>query len=283
MPNPLSESTVEQAALAWLEDLGYQILSGPDVAPDEPTAERESYGQVVLERRLREALQRPNPQMPSETLEEAFRKLTRPDSPSLVGNNHALHRMLVEGIGVEVERVDGSRGHEPVWAVDIQEPENNEFLAVNQFTVVEDTHERRPDVVLFVNGLPLAVIELKNPADQDADIRKAGRRGEKLGLTDDEVAFYDALEVNDRAVAVLGDGTLRLIAQELVTAVRNSVTIDWTVRENVRAQMRVIIKRILRRYGYPPDKQARATELVLEQAAALCEHWTTQDVSPPSP
>jgi len=84
-------------------------------------------------------------------------------------------------------------------------------------------------------------------------------------------------------VAVLGDETLRLIAQELVTAVRNSVTIDWTVRENVRAQMRVIIKRILRRYGYPPDKQARATELVLEQAAALCEHWTTQDVSPPSP
>jgi len=107
------------------------------------------------------------------------------------------------------------------------------------------------------------------------DIREAGKRGEELGLTEDEVAFYDALEVNDSAVAVLGDETLRLIAQELVRAVRNSVTIDWTVRENVRAQMRVIIKRILRRYGYPPDKQARATELVLEQAEVLCKDWAT--------
>jgi type I restriction enzyme R subunit len=106
------------------------------------------------------------------------------------------------------------------------------------------------------------------------DLREANQRGEKLGLTDDEVAFYDALEVNDSAVAVLGDETLRLIAQELVKAVRNSITIDWTVRENVRAQMRVIIKRILRKYGYPPDKQARATELVLEQAEVICKDWT---------
>jgi len=108
------------------------------------------------------------------------------------------------------------------------------------------------------------------------DLREANQRGEKLGLTDDEVAFYDALEVNDSAVAVLGDETLRLIAQELVKAVRNSITIDWTVRENVRAQMRVIIKRILRKYGYPPDKQARATELVLEQAEVLCNEWTEE-------
>ncbi|MEA3365357.1 MAG: DUF3387 domain-containing protein, partial [Candidatus Hydrogenedentes bacterium] len=106
------------------------------------------------------------------------------------------------------------------------------------------------------------------------DMREAAKRGEKLGLTEDEVAFYDALEVNDSAVAILGDDTLRGIAQELVKAVRNSVTIDWTVRENVRAQMRVIIKRILRKYGYPPDKQARATELVLEQAEVICRDYT---------
>jgi type I restriction enzyme R subunit len=106
------------------------------------------------------------------------------------------------------------------------------------------------------------------------ELREADRRGDELGLTQDEIAFYDALEVNDSAVQVLGDATLRIIAQELVKAVRNSVTIDWTVRENVRAQMRVLIKRILRRYGYPPDKQARATELVLEQAEVLCKDWT---------
>jgi len=107
------------------------------------------------------------------------------------------------------------------------------------------------------------------------EMREAARRGEELGLTEDEVAFYDALEVNDSAVSVLGDETLRLIAQELVKSVRSSITIDWTVRENVRAQMRVIIKRILRKYGYPPDRQARATDLVLEQAEVLCKDWST--------
>ena len=105
------------------------------------------------------------------------------------------------------------------------------------------------------------------------DLREAERRGEHLGLTEDEVAFYDALEVNDSAVKVLGDETLKIIAQELLRTVRSNVTIDWTVRENVRAQMRVMIKRILRRYGYPPDKQAHATELVLEQAEVLCRDW----------
>jgi type I restriction enzyme R subunit len=105
------------------------------------------------------------------------------------------------------------------------------------------------------------------------EMREAANRGEKLGLTEDEIAFYDALEVNDSAVQVLGDATLRAIAQELLRTVRANVTIDWTVRENVRAQMRVMIKRILRRYGYPPDKQARATELVLEQAEVICRDW----------
>ena len=107
------------------------------------------------------------------------------------------------------------------------------------------------------------------------EMREAEQRGEQLGLTEDEVAFYDALEVNDSAVKVLGDETLRLIAQELVRAVRNNVTIDWTVRENVRADPRVLIKRILRKYGYPPDKQEKATETVLEQAEVLCKDWAS--------
>jgi type I restriction enzyme R subunit len=105
------------------------------------------------------------------------------------------------------------------------------------------------------------------------EMRAAGERGEKLGLNDDELAFYDALETNDSAVSVLGDVTLRTIAQELVKSVRANVTIDWTVRENVRAQLRVLVKRILRKYGYPPDKEARATQLVLEQAEALSQEW----------
>jgi type I restriction enzyme R subunit len=105
------------------------------------------------------------------------------------------------------------------------------------------------------------------------DMRAANARGEKLGLTDEELAFYDALEVNDSAVKVLGEPTLMKIARELVDAVRKNVTIDWTVRENVRAQLRVIVKRILRKYGYPPDKQEKATQTVLEQAEVLSAEW----------
>jgi type I restriction enzyme R subunit len=105
------------------------------------------------------------------------------------------------------------------------------------------------------------------------DMREAGARGEKLKLTEDEVAFYDALETNDSAVKVLGDETLRTIARELADTVRKNVKIDWTVRENIRAQLRVLVKRILRKYGYPPDKQEKATQTVLEQAEVLSEAW----------
>ena len=107
------------------------------------------------------------------------------------------------------------------------------------------------------------------------DVREAGRRGEDLGLNDDELAFYDALETNDSAVKVLGDETLRGIARELVESVRNNVTIDWTMRENVRAKLRVLVKRILRKHGYPPDKQEKATQTVLEQAEVLSAGWAT--------
>src|SRR6185437_722609 len=105
------------------------------------------------------------------------------------------------------------------------------------------------------------------------DMNAAQKRGEDLGLNDDEMAFYDALEVNDNAVKVLGDDTLRKIARELVVAVKNNLTIDWTMKENVRANLRVIVKRLLRKYGYPPDKQERATQTVLQQAEHLCRDW----------
>ena len=168
-----TESVVEQAALAWLEALGYGIAYGPEIGCGQPGAERADWGQVVLEDRLRQALARLNPQVPASALGEAFRKLTRPDSPSLVGGNHAMHRLLVEGVPVEYPRPDGTLGGDLVRVIDFDNPASNDFLAVNQFTVVENKHERRPDVVLFVNGLPLAVIELKNPADEDATLWNA--------------------------------------------------------------------------------------------------------------
>jgi type I restriction enzyme R subunit len=166
MVAPFTESIVEQASLEWLEALGYGVAHGPELIG----TERPDYGQVVLERRLRQALQRLNPKAPASAIEDAFRKLTRPDSPSLVAGNHAMHRLLVEGVPVEYPRADGTLGGDIVRVIDFDDPTNNDFLAVNQFTVVENKHERRPDVVLFVNGLPLAVVELKNAADEDATI-----------------------------------------------------------------------------------------------------------------
>lgn len=165
-----TESVIEQAALEWLEGLGYKILPGLDIAPGGAAAERKNYDQVILENRLHQALQRLNPAVPQDALEEAFRKLTLQESPSLIANNHAVHRYFIEGVPVEYERADGSIGGDLVRVLDYDEPENNEFLAVNQFTVVENQHERRPDVVLFINGLPMAVMELKNAATENATI-----------------------------------------------------------------------------------------------------------------
>ncbi|MGH8703073.1 MAG: type I restriction endonuclease subunit R, partial [Burkholderiales bacterium] len=170
-----TESIVEEAALAWLEALGYTVLHGPDIAAGQPGAERSdpNYRDVVLERRLRQALAGLNPDLPPEALEDAYRKLTRVDAPSLVEKNRAVHRMLVDGIDVEYRRKDGSIAGGKVWPIDFEGPANNDWLAVNQFTVSEGQHTRRPDVVLFVNGLPLAVIELKNSADENATVWSA--------------------------------------------------------------------------------------------------------------
>ena len=119
----------------------------------------------------------------------------------------------------------------------------------------------------------VSLIEFLSKVGLAKEMRAANLRGEQLGLKEEELAFYDALETNDSAVQVLGEPTLKTIARELVAAVRKNVTIDWTVRENVRAGLRVIVKRILRKYGYPPDKQQKATQTVLEQAEVLSEGW----------
>jgi type I restriction enzyme R subunit len=168
-----SESVVEQAALAWFEALGYRVIGAPTIAPGEPGEERRAYSDVVLEGRLREALARLNPNVSAEGREEAFRKLTRISSPSLVDANHELHHYLVNGVTVEYLRADGSIGYDPVRVVEFDEPENNDWLVVNQLTITEGGHKRRPDVVVFLNGLPIAVVELKNAASENATIWSA--------------------------------------------------------------------------------------------------------------
>ena len=154
--NTIYESDIEETSLDWLADLGYTVLHGPDIAPDTPDAERSSYKEVILTRRLRDAVARLNPEIPTEAQQEAIRKVLNPDSHTLVQNNRTFHQMLVDGIEVEYRQLDGTIRGERVRFVDFDTPENNDWLAVNQFTVVE-TSERRPDIVLFINGLPLAV------------------------------------------------------------------------------------------------------------------------------
>ncbi len=166
------EDHVEQAAIRWFERQGYRHLHGPTIAPDEPAAERSSYADVILAERLRRALERLNPRLPTEVRDEAFRRLTRPESASLEESNRAFRRHLTRGVTVEVRTGGETRG-EQVWAVDFDDPEGNDFVVVNQLTVVEAGHNRRPDLVVYVNGLPLAVIELKNPADEKATLRHA--------------------------------------------------------------------------------------------------------------
>ena len=165
-----NESIVEDAAVEWFRGLGYSFAHGPELAPGEPAAERASFGDVVLVGRLREAIARINPAVPPEAREEALRKVLRPETTSLTGNNRAFHRMLRDGVEVEYQRPDGSLAGDRVRLVEFTDAGQNDWLVVNQFAVVEGQHHRRPDLVVFINGLPLAVIELKNAADEDATI-----------------------------------------------------------------------------------------------------------------
>jgi type I restriction enzyme R subunit len=168
-----TESVVEQAALAWLESIGWTIAGGAETAPGEAGAERVSYADVILAGRLREALQRLNTALPADAIEEAFRKVTRPEGTDLIQQNRALHRLIVDGVTVEYRTPEGAIRGAQVCVIDFDHPKRNDFRAVNQFSVTENKATRRPDIVLFVNGLPLAVIELKNAAGENATVWSA--------------------------------------------------------------------------------------------------------------
>ena len=155
-----NESVVEDAALTWFEELGYAIGHGPHMAPGEPASERNSFSDVVLVARLRQAIWRLNPEVPEEAREEAVRKALRIGTPSLTQTNRTFHAMLRDGMPVEYKREDASIAGDFVQLIDFEDVTANDWLAVNQFTVVEGQNNRRPDIVVFVNGLPLAVVEL---------------------------------------------------------------------------------------------------------------------------
>ncbi|KXB07065.1 DEAD/DEAH box helicase [candidate division MSBL1 archaeon SCGC-AAA382A20] len=172
----VTESEVEHVAHGWFADLGYNIAYGPDISPGGDSPERESHDQVVLRSRLESAVRRLNPDLPSDAIDEAVRKVCRTESPNLIENNRRFHTMITDGVDVEYHDKEGNIKNDKAWLINREAPEENDWLAVNQFTVVQGQNERRPDIVLFLNGLPLGVIELKNPADENATVKSAFRQ-----------------------------------------------------------------------------------------------------------
>ena len=164
----ITESVVEEAALDWFRALQSNVINGSEIAPDRPGAERSKYDEVVLIGRLKNITDKINPKIPPNAKEEAINKILRTESQNLFENNHAFHKMLTDGIDVEFSVDDGIK-HDKVWVIDFQNPNNNDWLVVNQFTVVENAN-RRPDLVVFINGIPIALIELKNVADEKTSI-----------------------------------------------------------------------------------------------------------------
>ncbi|MDA8422419.1 MAG: type I restriction endonuclease subunit R, partial [Nitrospiraceae bacterium] len=200
----LNENDLEQTVLSWMKGLGFTCLCGPDIAPGELLAERAEFGEVVLRRRLTDALIHLNPSLDPSAIDEAIRKLLHPSHVSLVRNNHTIHNYLINGVPIDITRPDGGHGV-MVRVIDFDSPGNNDWLAVNQFAVTEGKTNRRPDIVIFVNGLPLGVIELKNPADENATIWSAFNQLQTYKQQIPSLFLYNAaLIISDGLEARLG-------------------------------------------------------------------------------
>ncbi|UGA37637.1 hypothetical protein JOS77_27305 [Chromobacterium haemolyticum] len=195
----MTEDQLEQETLGWLEDVGYTRLFGPDLAPEGPDCERADYRQVLLLERLRSAIARLNPGIPLAAREDALRQVQELGIPALLSANRRFHQLLVGGVPVEVQK-DGETRGDFVRLIDWANPSANEWLAVNQFAIKGPRHSRRPDIILFVNGLPLALLELKNPADENADIWKAY---EQIQTYNEQIP--DVFQYNE--ILVIADGS----------------------------------------------------------------------------
>lgn len=211
MSTVFNESSVETAALSYFSDMGYQTIHGTQIAPDEPHAERLSYADVVLVGRLRDAIAKINPGIPQQALDEAVDKTVLTESPSFIENNRRFHKLLVDGVEVEYRDTDGNTVHDIVNLVDFDNPENNDWLALNQYTVIEGNHNRRPDVVIFINGLPLAIMELKNPASPNATLKNA----------------YNQLQTYKKQIPNLFTFNEHVVISDGIQARAGTLTADW--------------------------------------------------------
>lgn len=187
----ISEDHIEQIIIQEFIDLGYSYVNGADISPEGTSQERD-YNEVVLKNRLITSISKINPNVPYEAKEEAVKKVLRTDSPNLFQNNYQVHKYLTDGVDVEYRKGDRIVG-DKVWLIDYETPTNNEFLVVNQFTIIENNVNKRPDLILFVNGLPLVVIELKNAVDENATIHSAFNQLQTYKQTIPSLFLYNAL------------------------------------------------------------------------------------------
>lgn len=192
--NRITENAIEQLTIERLEQLGYSYIYAPNIAPDSSAPERDSFEQVILRGRLEKAVRRINHTIPIDAQNEAIKEIQRIASPELLANNESFHRFLTEGVSVS-KRIDGDDRGDRVWLIDFKHPENNEFVVANQFTIVENGNNKRPDIILFVNGLPLVVIELKNAADENATIQSAFRQIETYKSIIPSLFTYNGLVI----------------------------------------------------------------------------------------
>ncbi|MDI6879233.1 MAG: type I restriction endonuclease subunit R [Desulfitobacteriaceae bacterium] len=200
MKNNFCESHLEEATLEWFEELGYEVVFAPDIAPEGEYPEREDYSEVILSERLKEALIRINPKLPSDAIEEAFRQIIIPKSPSLLMNNKSFQKMITDGIDVQVKQPDASYKTEKAYVIDFEKPLNNEFMVTNQFTIIEHGVEKRPDEIAFVNGIPLVVIELKSASDENVDITDAYNQLQTYKMTIPSLFIYNSFMVTSDGI-----------------------------------------------------------------------------------
>lgn len=239
--NSISENEIEQIAISYLQNMDYTHVLGTSISPDGEHPERQ-YNEVVLVTRLRDAIDKLNPTITQDAKEDALKKVLRTDSPNAIANNETFHKYLTEGVDVEVRTSDGIRG-EKVYIVDFAQPERNEFLVVNQFTIIEGNYNKRPDIILFINGLPLIVIELKNATDENATVKTA----------------FSQLQTYKQAIPSLFTYNELLIVSDGWDALCGTVTSDWgrfmnwktkdgrTTADTLQPQMEVMFSGMLNR------------------------------------
>ena len=194
MNHKLTESIIENFAIELFQRLGYEYVYAPDIAPDSENPVRSSFEEVILTERLTKAVRRINVSLPADAVDEAIKTVLRIASPDTLANNEQFHRLLTEGVPVTIHKEGTERG-ERVWLIDFEYPELNDFVVANQYTIIENGHNKRPDVILFVNGLPLVVIELKNAADTNATIQSAHPQIETYKQAIPSLFTYNSLVV----------------------------------------------------------------------------------------